>query len=177
MSLKINEEVKKELQSKGIPLKDGLPVLLSIYFNLEPEYIPKELKVKVLSTNIVSIDYESDTIVWNTSLFDGQENNFEWIEEYMEMFKSVNKDRRGLKSSVLKRMKKFFMTYPDIRKDEVMEATSSYLKTIENPTYCITSHKFISNEHGEPLKDWVDEIRKSKTNKPEYSPNPFTRLI
>lgn len=177
MSLKINDKIKKELQDKGILLNDGIPVLLTIYFNYKPTYAPPELIRKILSTNIINVDYSTGTYTWNTSLFEGQEENFSWIEEYMELFKVVNKDRKGLRSSVMKNMKKLFMNYPDVRKDEVMKATEEYIKTVDNPQFLISGHKFISNKDGEPLKDYIDELRASKVNKPEYASNPFNKII
>ena len=177
MNLKINQEVKDRLQEKGIPLKEGIPVLLSIYFGYNPTYIPKSLKIDVLSTNIVNIDYESNSYTWNVTLFEGQEEEFGWVTEFMDMFKNVNKDRRGLKSTALKRMKKLFSTYPDIRKDEVFEATREYINSVKDPMFIMTSHKFISNEQGEPLKDYIDELRSNKKESSQVKNNPFRRII
>lgn len=177
MNLKINEEVKQELQRIGVHLNEGIPILLGIYFGYSPEYIPHSLRTKVLSSKIISMDYKSETLDWKIPLFEGKEEEFGWVEEYMDMFKKINKDRRGLKSTAIKRMKKFFATYPDIRKEEVFQATKEYMKTVSDPTYLITSHKFISNIEGEPLKDWVDTIRTYKRDDKNPDFKPFKRIV
>ena len=45
------------------------------------------------------------------------------------MFSKINTKRRGDRSYVLKYMKELFTNYPDIRKEEVLEATKQYLLT------------------------------------------------
>ena len=38
MNLVINPEIKEILKDKGISLKDGIPILLGIYFNYKADY-------------------------------------------------------------------------------------------------------------------------------------------
>ena len=92
-------------------------------------------------------------------MFEETESGFEWISDWMDLFKNVNPERRGVKADVLRRMKKFFVNNPSIRKEQVLEATKMYLKTVDNPTYCKKSHKFIYEQDGSSmLLDFVERI-------------------
>lgn len=161
--LDINSEVREIFTSKNIPVHDGVAFLVCLYYGINPSFIPVDLERKVLSSGIVSKDYASDTVVWKINLFEEQETGFEWVTEWMDMFKEVNPERRGVKADVLKRMKKFFINNPSIRKDDVMKATKMYLKSISEPIYCKKSHKFIYEQDGTSmLKDYVDRSLKTE---------------
>ena len=141
--LKVNSEIRQIFVDKSIPVHDGVAYLLCLHYGVSPSFIPEELERRVLSTNILTKDYSDDTIKWNLNLFEEQEIGFEWISEWMDLFKAVNPERRGIKADVLKRMKKFFVNNPAIRKEEVFQATKEYLSNVTNPMYCKKSHKFI----------------------------------
>lgn len=167
--LNFNSEIRDILINYRISLHDGLSYLLCLYYGTDPSFIPRELERKVLATNIVTKDYETNVIKWNKPLFEEGEAGFEWVTDWMDLFKKVNPQRRGRKSYVLTRMKKFFVNHPSIRKDDVFEATKAYLLTVSDPTYCKMSHKFIYEMDGSSmLLDYVssqDERRKQTNNK------------
>lgn len=159
INVEVNSQIKEALKSKNVPLHDGIGYLLCVYYGVTPSYFPEELVRRVLSSGIVSVDYSNDTVTWNTELFEEAETGFEWIPEWMDLFKSVNPERRGVKADVLRRMKKFFINNPAIRKDQVFEATKAYLKTVDNPMYCKKSHKFIYEMDGSSmLGDYVERL-------------------
>lgn len=161
-----NSEIKEILAKYNIPVHDGISYLLCLYYGTDPSFVPKELERKVLATNIVTKDYASDALTWNVALFDEQETGFEWVGEWMDLFKNVNPERRGVKSDVLRRMKKFFVNNPAIRKDEVFEATRNYLRSISDPIYCKKSHKFIYEIDGSSmLLDYVDKLESDRERK------------
>jgi len=169
IALEFNSEIREVFNTNSISIHDGLSYLLCLYYGTDPSYIPKELERKVLSTNIVTKDYSNDELKWNISLFEEIENGFEWISDWMEMFKQVNPERKGVKTDVLRRMKKFFVNNPSIRKEDVIEATKMYLKTIDNSIYCKKSHKFIYEQDGTSmLLDYVERIPKNKTIEQTY---------
>ena len=143
IKLEFNSQIREALARSNIPIHDGLSYLLCIYYGTTPSFTPKELESKVLATGIVTKDYSKDDIKWNIDLFEETEQGFEWISEWMDLFKEVNSDRRGVKADVLKRMKRFFMNNPSVRKEEIIAATKIYLKSVTNPMYCKKSHKFI----------------------------------
>jgi hypothetical protein len=163
ITLNFNSEVKNLFIKHNISVHDGLGYLMCLYYSISPTYIPKELERKILSTSIVTKDYEHDSIKWNISLFEETETGFEWISDWMDLFKSVNPERRGTKADVLRRMKKFFVNNPSIRKDEIFEATKIYLLSISSPQYCKKSHKFIYEIDGSSmLGDYVEQLLERK---------------
>lgn len=158
--LNFNTKIREILTSNRIDIHDGLAYLMCLYYGIEPTYVPESLKRKILAINIVTKDYSNDSITWREPLFEESERGFEWIVEWMDLFKKVNPARRGVKKYVLGRMKKFFVNNPEIRKDEVMEATRKYLASIENPTFCKSSHKFIYEADGSSmLENYVELVK------------------
>ena len=167
--LEINPEIRTIFNSKSIPIHDGVAYLLCLYYGLSPSYIPEELSRKILATNIVTKDYSSDTIKWNINLFEEQETGFEWISEWMDLFKEKNPERRGAKADVLRRMKKFFINNPSVRKEEIFSATKSYLDSVSEPIYVKKSHKFIYEMDGSSmLKDYLDNLNRTKEETQAY---------
>lgn len=174
----INNEIKAILRQADISLDDAIPYLMSIYFGYTPSYIPDGLKSRINRTKIIVRDEESQDVKWNVPMFEGQEIKFEWVEtEFMKLFAEVNKERKGVKKTAIARMKKFFAENPNYRKDDVMEATKMYLRSVEDTTYVKTSHKFITEGAGASkfsmLEDWLEKldisrksnaIRNSKSN-------------
>ena len=161
--LEINSEIRQIFTSKNIPIHDGVAYLLCLYYGVIPSFIPEELKRRVLATNILTKDYSDDTIKWNISLFEEQETGFEWISEWMDLFKEKNPERRGVKADVLRRMKKFFINNPSIRKEEIFKATKNYLNSVSDPIYVKKSHKFIYEQDGTSmLKDYLESLEKTE---------------
>ena len=162
--LKPNSKIKAILELHKISYLDGLAYLILVYYGLKPSYLPEALERKVLATGIISFDYTSGTVKWNESLFEENEIGFEWIKEWMDLFGRVGgPDRRGVRASVLKNMKKFFVNHPSIRKDDVFAAANKYLLTVNNPIYCKKSHKFIYELGGDSmLLDYVEQHKESK---------------
>ena len=159
ITLNFNSEIREIFNRHSISLHDGLSYLLCLHYGTDPSFIPETLESKVLATRIVTKNYDTGEVQWNIPLFEETENGFEWISDWMDLFKAVNPERRGVKADVLRRMKKFFVNNPSIRRDDVIEATKMYLKTVDNPTYCKKSHKFIYEQDGSSmLLDYVERI-------------------
>lgn len=163
ITLNFNSEVRSLFIQHNISIPDGLSYLLCVHYGVTPSYIPSELERKILSTNIITKDYSTDTIKWNISLFEETEIGFEWIGDWMDLFKAVNPERRGVKADVIRRMKKFFVNNPSIRKDDVFEATKIYLLGVSSPMYCKKSHKFIYEMDGSSmLADYIEQLTVKK---------------
>ena len=159
MLLTTNPEISKILRDKNIPVNDGIAYLVILYYQIECNFIPPILESRILSSGIVTVDYTTNTVVWKVPLFEEQENGFEWISDWMDLFKKVNPERRGTKADVLRRMKKFFVNNPAVRMDDVVKATENYLSTITEPMYCKKSHKFIYEQDGSSmLLDYVESL-------------------
>lgn len=161
--LDINPEIRQIFTEKAIPIHDGVAYLLCLHYGVTPSFIPEELQRRVLATNILTKDYSDDTIKWNLSLFEEQEIGFEWISDWMDLFKAKNPERRGVKADVLRRMKKFFVNNPSIRKDEIFKATENYLNSVSEPIYIKKSHKFIYEQDGTSmLKDYLEGLSRAE---------------
>lgn len=163
--LNFNSEIKEKFRSNRIPVHDGLGYLLFLHYGLDPSYTPKELERRVLASGIVSKNYSNDQVEWRIPLFEETESGYEWIGEWMDLFKEKNPHRRGTKSFVLSRMKKFFVNNPSVRKEDVMEATKLYLRSVSDPTYCKKSHKFIYEQDGNSMLQEYVEMNNEKIEK------------
>lgn len=128
--MQINPEVIKVLEDFNINVDEGLLYLLAIHFNLKTEIISEQTLKQVNFSKIIERDYENDKVVWNLELFLSSEKNedaWSWIEDWRKLFMEIRSDAGGSKTACIDKMKKFFMTHPDVRKDEVIEATKLYL--------------------------------------------------
>jgi hypothetical protein len=81
----------------------------------------------------------------------------------MDMFGEINPDRRGTKSFVMSRMKKFFVENPTVRVDDIMGATKMYFRNVDNAKFLKSSHKFIMEGKGADryslLLEWVEKYQ------------------
>lgn len=159
----LNPRIKSIFASFNIPIADGYAYLLSIYYDVKPSYTPVELVEKIKRTRILVFDEQSKTLNWIIPLFEEQVIGFEWVKDWIDKFEAINKDRKGTYKSVAARMKTFFVNNPSIRQDDVMGATDLYLRTIINPTYLKTSHKFIYEGVGAEkishLLEWIEKYK------------------
>lgn len=155
----INSRVLEILEESRIKKDDGICYLLSLYYGFKPDYIPDVLKQKINISKIV--EEEGGDIKWNIALFEGQETAFEWVKtEYVELFRQSGKATHAREA--LTRMKKLFAKNPEIRKEDVIEATKMYLYNTDMK-YVRLPHYFIEKGSGvektSDLLDWVDKYR------------------
>lgn len=176
----INHRVISILEDAGIDVDSAVLYLLAIYHNLKTNIIPEDIVRKVNLLKIVERDYtNTNNLIWNINLFEGQstDDNWGWIDEFITLFNNVNPERRGVKKYVVERMKKFFAENPEVRKDDVLNATKLYIKNLTSPTYCMKSHKFIFDGVGamknSTLLQYVEIVKKKPNNKP----NPNHKVI
>lgn len=159
--MKINEEIIEILTRFRIYKDDAICYLLSLYYDYTPTYIPDELKQRLNITKIYEEDKNS--IKWNIPLFEGQETAFEWVKtEYCQMFKEYNSTRGGYIRESTARLKKLFAKNPEVRKNDVIEATRMYLLNTDSK-YIMNPHYFISKGDGanktETILDWIDKYK------------------
>jgi len=162
--MEINEQVLEKLDKLSVPKKDALSYLVGLYFNCVASTTSDRVKVQVSMTDIFELTKKG--IKWNYSLFGitQEENKWQWvINEYREMFKTINAKRTGPKNSSISRMKKFFSENPDVRKDEVLGATRMYIRNLTSAEYITSAHYFIFKGSGanrvSGLEDWVDKYK------------------
>lgn len=94
-------------------------------------------------------------------------DKFSWVGEFRDMFKRVNPDRWGTLSTCKERMKKFFSENPDVRKEDVLQATGLYLNNSDR-RYIMKSHKFIFDGVGtsrnSTLEEWLEKLESIKNS-------------
>jgi hypothetical protein len=173
----VNEEIIKTLKASKIRLGDGICYLLSLYHGYKPTYIPEELKTKIHISKIV---VEKDgNLHWNVPLYNDQITNFDWVEsEYINKFYEKNPARGRYKRECIKRMKEFFAENPDVRKDEVIGATTLYLSQTD-PDYIRKPHFWISKGVGvskqQDILEWIERYREA--TEPEEENRSVTRKL
>ena len=163
--MKINPQIATVLQEFNIPVADGVAYLLSIYFNCRPSYTPPLLVQRMNVTNILGIDANRE-VIWHVPLFEqDSQDKWQWVIEWNAEFKRINKLRKGPDKDVITRMKAFFADNPDVRKEEVIEATNMYFKSLNSVEYLISSHYFISKGVGRDrtsaLLGWIEKYREA----------------
>ena len=177
MENKINPQIQEILKSYSIPYEEGLLCLLAVYYSLHnpfPSYIPMGIIAKVYACGIFSME-KNNEVIWKVNLFEEQITKFDWVKNYREIFKKINPERAGSLSTCILRMKKFFSENPDVRVEDVRGALKMYIRTVKDPQYLITSHKFIYDGAGTSrnshLEEWVEKYKETLGNDERISPN------
>lgn len=167
----INPDILLALKEYSINKDEAVLYLLGIYFNLDTQYISEKTKTQVNALKIVEREYKDNSttlhkITWKAPLFAEERSEaFAWIGDWMEGFAKINPERKGTKSSVDARMKRFFAEHPEVRIQDVFAATQAYFKTVTEPQYLKSSHKFIMDGAGfsrvSMLEQWLETIKVS----------------
>lgn len=167
--MKINSRILEIFKEFNIHKDDGLTFLLTLYYDLYPNYIPMDVSSKVYASRIV--ENGNTGLQWNVPLFEEQQTAFDWVEkEYVALFESVGKATN--KREATTRMKQLFAKNPDIRKEEVLGATELYLF---NEKYPRLPHYFIEKGKGvdktQDILDWIDKyrLRNNQTGDSSYN--------
>lgn len=148
-TIDINPVIIDVLKSNRIRVVDGISGLVLMYHGLKPTFLDKSLTNKLFKSGLVSMDYTNKTFTWKYPLYENtEENNYDWVVEWMDLFKKSNPERRGTKAAVMKRMKEFFANNPKYTVENVFNATRQYLRSVTDPKYVKTSHKFIKEQDG-----------------------------
>jgi len=159
--MEINEQILEAFKEYNIYPPDGICYLISLFYGYEPTYIPEELKIKINTTGIV---VEKDkNLHWNIPLYKEQTTAFDWVKtEYVSLFKKANIEKGGHVREAISRMKKLFAENPEIRKEEIIEATKMYLYNTDH-NYIRLPHYFITKGVGtnqiHDILDWIDKYR------------------
>lgn len=137
MQQKINSVIIEKLTEVNLENIDlGIMYLLGLFYDLDTSCISEEVQRLVHLSKIVERDYNSnEKVKWNVSLFETSEEtdeNWKWVEEYRKLFSNIKSDKRGDKKGTISKMKKFFAENPEVRVDDVFQATKMYLEKFRN---------------------------------------------
>lgn len=158
-----NVEILERLSRANIHRDKGITVLLSFYYlnKVDVGVFETSLIKQILRLNFVTYDHVTNTFDWKLALFDDAVVNFEWVGEWMDKFKKINPQRRGVKSAVIANFKTLFSKNPNITVEDVKIATTKYLSSIRDPQYCKKSHKFIYDRDGSMIEEYLKLIEES----------------
>ena len=161
--MKVNPKIIEKLKVSNVHIDDSLLYLISLFYKLDVTYIPDNIKLKVNSLNIYSIDSKR-RITWNIPIFEEQLANFEWVKSFRNAFKKKNVERAGSLVTCVERFKEYFANNPHIRVDDVKGATKMYLNQAD-PAYIMKSQNFIfmgtKNQRTSELDNWVEIYRET----------------
>lgn len=170
----LNTEIIAEMRKFKVDINEGTLYLLGIYFDLNTDSISEATRKKVNAMNLVLREYRDNSsnphrIKWKVPLFlEEKDDTFVWITDYMEAFGRINPTRKGTKDAVMSRMKKFFAEHPEVRVDDIKAAIHNYFKTVTDPQYLKSAHKFIYEGTGfarvSLLEQYVEQVRESKSS-------------
>lgn len=171
--MEINQQIRDLLDSFGINQEDGLSYLLSVYFECRPSYTPTILIQKINATNILGIG-ASRELIWNIPLFVASveiDSKWDWVKLWNKSFGDINPKRKGTDKDCIIRMKKFFAENPEVRKEDVINATQMYFSSLTDRQYLISSHYFIYKGVGRDklsaLAGWVERYQQEMSEIPE----------
>lgn len=187
MNLKLSDEFISYLRDSFPEIQKRTQVLktvifLEFYLNNEDILGDPEPLANILLDTTITQELEdtgflvkSDTLGYKRTIpiFEnqGQENQttdkFKWVSKFRDLFKQANPDRWGTLSTCKERMKKFFSENPEVRIDEVINATAMYLNNTDR-RYIMKSHKFIYDGIGtsknSTLEEWIEKYREMSNN-------------
>jgi len=165
----INPQVLEAIRDSRLPMDDTLGVLILIYHGVKPKYVPVEFAQKVFTTGIVKYDPVTKTYDWKFGLYETEQTSYDWVKDWMDLFKAVNPDRRGTRATVVRRFKEFFANNPQYNVEDVNRATKAYLQGVTDPQYCKTSHKFIKDQDGSKLLEQLEKLKVTQREGNSYS--------
>lgn len=159
ITLNFNSDVVQLLKDNKINVNDGKLVLIALYFNLKPTFVPDDLKHKIFNLGLFTYDKSKKEIKWKFDLFNTGE--IDWLDEYRNLFIVVNKSRGGGKQTVLNKLKKFMINYPTVTKEQIINATKLYLRE-QNPTYVMDSGYFIEKNGNSKILEYLNKLDKGE---------------
>lgn len=159
--MKLNETISETLKDYKIDPKEGIPFLLCLYYGFSPSYMPPELQKRVMATNIVQGSLND--LTWNIPLFEEQMTGYEWVKDYVAVFKKLNPSVPGSVTESTRRFKKFFAKNPQYTVEDVKGAVNLYVKSLNDPNYISWPHYFINKDGNSLLEAWLETYVESKT--------------
>lgn len=159
ITLNFNTDVVQLLKDNDINVNDGKLILIALYFNLRPTFVPDDLKHKISKLGLFTYDKSKKEIKWKFDIFNQSE--IDWLDEYRDLFKNVNKERKGDKKTVNNKLKKFMINYPKVTKEQIINATKLYLRE-QNPTYVMDSGYFIEKNGNSKILEYLNRLNKEE---------------
>lgn len=162
--MNINSEILQLIEEYNLDKTKVLLSLFSLYYDLPMEHdlsgIFHESMTQLSVLKVVDRD-DSGAIIWNIPLFQAdKESQSEWqwvLTEYRPLFKEASKERAGSPTSCIKRMKSFFSSHPEVRKNDVIEAAKMYIRGTPDVRYLQSADYFIFKDKGSQSKSRLEQ--------------------
>ena len=139
----INKEIIIKLKKSKVNTNLALYYLFSLWHGLDV-CVSRSVVRQVNLLGIVDVDYEYDGLKWTIPLYEESTipEDWTWVNDFVELFKSANKSRKGNVKTCVTRLKKVMSEY-DISKEDVIGVAELYINGCNDYDYLKTSHKFI----------------------------------
>lgn len=159
-----NKKILSILNDYGIRQNEALTTLLIIYYKLEKDnrIMIDEFISELSKCKLIEYDFRKQQYFLTMPLFGKEDESLDndWITEYMNMFAKINKERRGDKKTVAKRIAKLMQEYHDITPEMILKATELYIKRVRDPQFLKKSHKFIWDEdNGYEILTYINMLK------------------
>lgn len=160
----LNPDIKQKLKDNGISYDKGILYLCKLFFKIDTdtECIFKEQFIKKMDEVGIYKFYDKYNIEWIIPLFITKLENkdFGWVTtEYCPLFGH----KSGGYTDATKRMKKFFLEHPEVTKEDVINATTYYVNSVDNHKYLKEPRYFIEKGVGfsstNDLLDWITKYK------------------
>ncbi|MDV7392229.1 hypothetical protein RZS08_12775, partial [Arthrospira platensis SPKY1] len=139
--MQVKSEIIAQIEASGLSVNDSLSLLLSIHFDCVPSFVPHILTKQLEIAKLIKIDSQMNVSL-NVELFEkGAEDlssKWQWIQEWRNLFKEYNPARSGNLKTCITRMKVFFSENPEVRVEDIMEATKFYMNNVSDAQYLMT---------------------------------------
>ena len=173
----INKEILDKLNEYQIPIEEAMGFLIPLFYGYEPNFIPDDIKMQVLATNIISYEIGTDILQWQFPLFinENLSDPFDWVKtEYCKLFREINPSCPLMAEEAKKRMIKLFKEQPHIRKQDVIETTKMYLMNT-NSQFIGEPHYFIEKGTGagktQKILSWYEKYQEANKDNNESTHN------
>jgi hypothetical protein len=166
MRQEFNPEIIKLINSQTRIEPDFIILfLIAVDLKLEISSCLKEAEIEAFNLGIINYAFNTTNIT--LPLYkEAVSTNWDWVSDWMDGFARINPDRKGTKSAVTSRMKKFFSENPEVRKDDVYVARDAYLSTVRDRQYLKSSHKFIYEGAGVSRFSMLEQYIEQTKSKP-----------
>ena len=172
--MEINKRIYELIDREGLG-EEGILYLCAVYFHLDTSIFKDITKTKINSLKIFDKDYKTGKITWNIPLFGDFHPTGDFIEQYRDLFRQVDRTKVGDRPTVIKKFKEFNKKYPQYTNQDILEATKLYLEEyvasnatthyLQKATYFIMKER---NPKGSRLLEYLEILDEEKRKNKIY---------
>ena len=157
---------RKQIEKEWTNIVEREKVIIYLYI----KYLKLDIKTNILFNknfiDKIENKFKQDKN-WKKKYFIQKCNN-SFIKEYINIFNSVNQNKKGNTMSCNLKMTRFMLKNPEISEKDIIEATKRYISETDI-NYIRQSHYFIEKGLGvnriSDLLEWVNKIKLEKEDR------------